>query len=237
MAEADPTRQSIYDAMRLRFGANDPRSLGYVSKRWFLRERGIVLDAVGCGDGTVLDVGCGDGLITLPLVRAGRRVIGVDLNRAACEQAKRNGLQAVRGNATALPLGDATVDVVVNVEMIQQCTAAEAERVLRETARVLRVGGRLVIAWANREAWVRRAVDAGLRLHVRRRHSASDLTQHPPYRVRAAARRAGLELIEWFSIVPPRGMRLPGVVGPLVALIGSSFVAVFRKGSDRRSAS
>ena len=229
--EADASGQRIYDEMRERYGENDPRASGYRSKRWFAREREFVLSAVGGGSGTILDVGCGSGLVTAPLVRTGRRVIGVDLNRAACEQARRNGLHAVRGNATALPLADATVDVVLNVEMFQQCNADEAARVLGETARVLRAGGRLIIAWPNRRAWVHRAAGAGLRVLGREGHSGSDLIHHPPSRIRAAAKRAGLELAEWFSIFPPWGMRLRGVGGPLVALIGSSFIAVFRKGA------
>ena len=229
--EVDASGQRIYDAMRERYGANDPRAWGYCFNRWFERERELVLNAVGGGSGTILDVGCGSGLMTAPLARAGRRVIGVDLNRAGCEQARRNGLQAVRGDATALPLADATADVVVNVHMVQQCSADDAERVLRETARVLRAGGRLIIAWANRKAWVHRANVIRLRVLGRERHSDSDIIHHPPARMRAAAERAGLELAEWFSIVPPWGMRLRGVGGPLAALIGSSFIAVFHKGS------
>ena len=232
--EADASGQRIYDAMRERYGENDSRASGYCSNRWFAREREFVLTAVGGGSGTILDVGCGSGLMTAPLVRTGRRVIGVDLNRAACAQARRNGLQAVRGDATALPLADATVDVVVNVELAQQCSADEAARVLGETARVLRAGGRLIIAWANRKAWVHRANVARLRVLGREWHSDSDIIHHPPSRMRAAAERAGLELAEWFSIFPPWGMRLRGVGGPLAALIGSSFVAVFRKGSGAK---
>ncbi len=228
MIECDPSGQDIYDTLRQRFGDNDPRTMGYRSARWFDRERDLVLTAVGGGPGTVLDVGCGDGLMTLPLVRAGRRVIGVDLSRAACEQARRNGLQAMVGNANDLPVADATVDVVVTVEMAQQCSAAEIERVLREAARVLRRGGRLVIAWSNRKAWAHRVDMAWLRMLNRTRHP---LTHHPPSRMRATAARAGLDLVEWFSIFPPWGARLPGVAGPLVALIGSTFIAVFRKDS------
>ena len=231
MIESDTSGQSVYDTLRRRFGGNDPRAGAYRSVRWYYREREFVLDAVGGGAGTVLDVGCGSGLMTLPLVRAGRPVIGVDLNRAACEQARRNGLQAMVGDAADLPVADAAVDVVVIAEMFQQCSAAEVERVLREAARALRAGGRLVAAWSNRNAWVHRAATAVFRILNSWQHS---LTHHPPSRMRAAAARAGLEPVEWFSIFPPWGMRLRGVSGPLVALIGSSFVAVFRKDPHRR---
>ena len=226
-SESD-TSQEIYDTLRQRYGGDDPRAGAYRSVRWFYREREFVLRAVGGGAGTVLDVGCGSGLVTLPLVRAGRPVIGVDLNRAACEQARRNGLQAMVGNAADLPVADAAVDVVVMVELFQECSAAEAERVLREAARALRAGGRLVIAWPNRKAWVHRAATAVLRMLNSLQHA---MTHHPPPRMRARAARAGLELVEWFSIFPPWGMRLRSVRGPLVALIGSHFIAVFRKGA------
>ena len=96
---------------------------------------------------------------------------------------------------------------------------------------MLRADGRLVIVWANRAAWVHRAAAFGLRVLAPARHIA--LFHHAPSRMRAAADRAGLALVEWFSIFPPWGMRLRGVDGPLVALIGSSFVAVFRKRSER----
>ncbi len=223
--------QAHYDALRQRFGENSARASGYLSERWFQRERAFVLHAVGGGAGTVLDLGCGSGLVTLPLIQAGRRVIGVDLNRAACRQAGRNGLQAICGDASDLPLADATAEAAVMVEMAQQCSADVVERVLREAARVLRADGRLVIVWANRAAWVHRAAAFGLRVLAPARHIA--LFHHAPSRMRAAADRAGLALVEWFSIFPPWGMRLRGVDGPLVALIGSSFVAVFRKRSER----
>ena len=232
--------QARYDALRQRFGENSARASDYLSERWFLRERAVVLQAVGGGSGTVLDIGCGSGLVTLPLAQAGRRVIGVDLNRAACRQAARNGLHAICGDASDLPLADAAVDVAVMVEMAQQCSAEVVERVLRETARVLRADGRLVIVWSNRTAWVHRAAGAGLRGLARFRSSVRfDPTHHihhihhTPSRMRAAADRVGLALVEWFSIFPPWGMRLRGVDGPLVALIGSSFVAIFRKRSER----
>ena len=232
--------QARYDALRQRFGENSARASDYLSERWFLRERAVVLQAVGGGSGTVLDIGCGSGLVTLPLAQAGRRVIGVDLNRAACRQAGRNGLHAICGDASDLPLADAAVDAAVMVEMAQQCSAEVVERVLRETARVLRPDGRLVMVWSNRSAWVHRAAGAGLRLLARFRSSVRldpahhiHHIYHAPPRMRAAADRAGLALVEWFSIFPPWRMRLRGVDGPLVALIGSSFVAIFRKRSER----
>ena len=110
------------------------------------------------------------------------------------------------------------------VEMAQQCSAEVVEQVLREVARVLRAGGRLVIVWSNRSAWVHRAAAFGLRVLARFQSSVRfdpsyhiHHIYHAPSRMRAAADRAGLALVEWFSIFPPWGMRLRGVDGPLVA--------------------
>ena len=219
-----------YDRLRERFGDTSPKASGYLSEHFFRRERALVLDAVGSESGTVLDLGCGGGLMTSPLAPQVHRVVGLEFNAAACRQAARNGLCAVRGDAFRLPFADAAADLVVNVEFAQQYDAGAAGRLLHEVARVLRPGGRLVIVWSNGRALVRRAASAALYLFNRWRASiAADLVHHAPPRMEAAARCAGLERVEWFAIFPPWRWRLRGVGGPLTGLFGSSFVAVFRK--------
>ena len=220
----------MYDELRKGFGEASPKASGYLFEYSFFRERELVLDAVGAKPGTVLDLGCGAGLMTLPLVEAGCRVIGLDFNAAACRQAARNGLLAVRGNAFNLPLADAFADVVVNVEFAQQYGANAMHGLLREAARVLRPGGRLVIVWGNRRAWAHRLASAGLRI-LQNTHgtAALDLTHHAPSQMRAAAQGAGLALDEWHSIFPPLRLRLGKLSGPLARVIGSSFIAIFRR--------
>lgn len=227
MAQADTKADNMYDALRESFGEASPKASGYLSEYSFLQERDLVLDAVGVEPGTVVDLGCGGGLMTLPLVQAGHRVIGLDFNAAACRQAGRTGLCAVRGDAFNLPLTDALADVVVNVEVAQQYEAAAVERLLHEAARILRPGGRLVIVWANREAAVHRVVSTGLRILLRG-SAALDLIHHPPSQMRAAAVRAGFALDEWRAIFPPWRWRLRSVSGLLASLVGSSFIAIFR---------
>ena len=230
MTRADTGADAIYDALRADFGESGARASGYLSERSFRRERDLILDVVGDEPGTVLDIACAGGLVTLPMARAGRRVVGVDFNAAACLQAGRNGIEAVRGDAFALPLADGTVDVAVNVEFAQQYDLQAVERMLHEAARVLRPAGRLVIAWSNRAALVHRIASAALRLPNRLRGRIPfALTGHAPSGMRAAGERAGLVLDEAFAIFPPLRLRLRRVDGPLAGLVGSSFVAVFRK--------
>ena len=69
-------------------------------------------------------------------------------------------------------------------------------------------------------------------LHERqlhRRHRWGPSFNHTPLRIRAAGKRAGLRLDEVWAIFPPLRLRLRRADGPLADLIGSSFVAVFRK--------
>ena len=228
MTRADPRADEIYDSLRAGFGEASPKASGYLSEYSFRREREMVLEAVGAEPGTVVDLACGAGLVTLPLVRAGRRVIGVDFNAAACRQAGCNGLGAVRGDAFDLPLADGLADTVLNVEFAQSYGPEAVERMLDEAARVLRPAGRLVIVWGHRAALIHRIVHPFASIPDRRR-GWGPYFNHAPLKVRAAGERVGLRLDEVWAIFPPLRLRLRRADGPLAALIGSSFVAVFRK--------
>lgn len=230
MARADTAADRIYDKLRAEFGESGPKASGYLSETFFLRERKLVLETIGGQPGVIVDLACGAGLMTLPLVEAGRRVIGVDFNAAAGRQAGRNGIAAVRGDAFNLPLADGAADTAVNVEFAQQYDAQAVERMLREAARVLRPSGRLVIVWSNRTSLVHRAANALLRILNRLRGRPSlVLIAHAPQTMQAAGERAGLAVERMFAIFPPWGLRLRRAAGPLVSLIGSSFIAVLRK--------
>ncbi len=231
MMRSDIKADQIYDRLRADFGGASPKASGYLSEYAFLRERALVLEAIGTEPGVTVDLACGAGLVTLPLLaKAGRRVVGVDFNAAACRQAGRNGIQAIRGDAFNLPLADAVADVVVNVEFAQQYDLQAIERMLHEVERVLRPSGRLVIVWSNRAALAHRIASAVLRVLDRLRGRASfALIGHAPSEIQAAGERSGLIPDQVFAICPPLRLRLRRVDGPLVGLIGSSFVAIFRK--------
>ena len=103
---------------------------------------------------TVLDVGSGagfDSLIAARQVGPSGRVIGVDMTDAMLEKARAGaraaGLDNVefrKGLAEALPLADASVDVVISNGVINLCPDKAA--VYGEIFRVLKPGGRLQIA-------------------------------------------------------------------------------------------
>ena len=115
-----------------------------------------------------LDVGCGDGALALACWNSGAaQVAGLDLDarmitRAAALAAQHQAtIGYTVGRADTLPFCDKSFDLVVSVAMLT--FVPEADRVVREMARVLRPGGRLVIGdlgkwscWAARRrvrAW------------------------------------------------------------------------------------
>jgi SAM-dependent methyltransferase len=98
-------------------------------------------DWVGTG-GRVLDVGCRFGALTRSYLD-GNEVVGVDVDRAALDEAAALGIEPVWADATEpLPFEDESFDVVVLGELLEHLflphlTVDEARRVLRPSGRLV----------------------------------------------------------------------------------------------------
>jgi arsenite methyltransferase len=103
---------------------------------------------------TVLDLGCGagmDAVLAARKVGPSGKVIGVDITEEMLHKAQENadaiGLTNVefqQGDVESLPLADKTVDVVISNGVFNLCL--NKPRVVAEVLRVLRAGGRLLMA-------------------------------------------------------------------------------------------
>jgi SAM-dependent methyltransferase len=101
----------------------------------------IVAHLVAAGATTVLDAGCGDGALAASAASSPLRVIGLDAAGAMVRAARAHG-PVVRGDVTALPVADASVDALVTVNVLYHLDRPATA--LREARRVLRPGGLFV---------------------------------------------------------------------------------------------
>ena len=226
-------------------GANDPRQIGpKVYAAWRARSLGRITEAIEqhlifeligeLRDARVLDVGCGDGALVCAAASRGAVATGLDPDPAMLAAARMRAAGAhieatfVEGRIERIPFADASFDVVVAVTVL--CFLADASGAVREIARVLRPGGRLVLGelgrW-NLWAMMRRVRGwlGGATWKTARFRTAGAL--------RTLAESAGLSvtMIRGAVYYPPIG-KLARILAPLdpwlgrVTTYGAAFVAL-----------
>lgn len=198
-------------------------SLGEITEtlEWRLIWR-LTGEVAGCA---VLDVGCGDGALTRAFQRGGAaRVAGCDADPrmvaragAAARRTEADITYAV-ARAEQLPFRDESFDLVTIITVL--AFVPEPERALREIARVLKPGGRLVIGelgkwslWAASRR-VRGWFGAAMWRAARFR-SAGEL------RALAEAAQLGVERVA-VAIYYPRSTRLARLMAPFDPLFGEA---------------
>lgn len=128
---------------------------GYVADADLGLGCGVPTEHAGLAEGqTVLDLGSGAGIdafVARRIVGETGRVVGVDFTPEMVEKARRNAqalgyanVEFIEGEIEALPLGDATVDVVLSNCVLN--LVPDKAQAFREVHRVLRPGGHFCIS-------------------------------------------------------------------------------------------
>jgi ubiquinone/menaquinone biosynthesis C-methylase UbiE len=133
-----------------------------VAPQWDALRKGFFSDAVrekaldvaGVEPGRLAaDIGAGSGFVTEGLLRRGLRVIAVDRSEAMLEEMRRKfgeggAVDYLNGGAEALPLEDRSVDYAFANMCLHHVDSPPAA--IREMARIVKPGGRLVITDLDR---------------------------------------------------------------------------------------
>lgn len=114
---------------------------------WFLPMYKKVLGKLDLGEEhLVLDAGCGSGLFSSLAIDTGAEVVGVDASPGLLQVARRRNPHTnfLEEDLEALPFAENSFHVVAGFNSFQY--AGKFETALKEAVRVLKPGGRLVIA-------------------------------------------------------------------------------------------
>lgn len=196
-----------------------------------------VLASLGCGNPTalaelqpgetVLDLGSGGGIdVLLSAHRVGPSgfVYGLDMTDEMLALAEKNreaaGAQNVRflkGQIEAIPLPDASIDVLISNCVIN--LSADKNRVLREAYRVLRPGGRFAVSDVVIEGELPDAVRADMEAYV---GCVAGALEHDDYLARlhaAGFREASIEATRRYRFAD---LQNSGCASPAIAALGEA---------------
>ena len=227
---ADLDTDTLYHGMRIRHGGKRAGANGYQSRYFFLRERQTVLGLVRKDLQPIVDVACGSGLMVLPMQGAGMALSGLDFNLQACRDAAANGLPVIRGDAFCLPFADNSLGQLINCQFLNQQSKTNSERFVGEASRVLRGGGRLILAWRNGTSWLHR----GAAHVIHRIEMARGLPRFPQYihtldAIKAHAKAVNLRVLSETVTTPLPWLSQVRTTSRLSTILGASFLLVMEK--------
>jgi SAM-dependent methyltransferase len=135
------------------------RSYGALQRGGDAEEQALgAVRLAGCEPGAdVLDAPCGYGRHSIPLARAGFRIVGADRSEKLLDEARRAAGESewprwVRADHRDLPFEEASFDAVLNLFSSLGYRGEEGDRqTLAQFLRVLRPGGSLVVETMHRD--------------------------------------------------------------------------------------
>lgn len=183
-----------------------------------------LLASLGCGNPTalaelrpgevVLDLGSGGGIdVLLSARRVGPTgtAIGLDMTEEMLAMARRNqeaagvtNAEFLQGTIDAIPLPDASVDVIISNCVIN--LAGDKEAVLREAFRVLRPGGRFAVTDVVTRGTLPEAVRASLALWTGCVAGALDAEEFAALLTRVGFAEPSLESVREYTAADARAI-------------------------------
>jgi 2-polyprenyl-6-hydroxyphenyl methylase/3-demethylubiquinone-9 3-methyltransferase len=165
-------------------------------------ERAVELKGAG-----VLDVGCGGGILSEAMVRAGARVLGIDLSQAVLDVAELHALegkiaveyQAIAAEHLALQQA-AAFDLVACMEMLEHVPDPAA--MMAALAALVKPGGDVIVSTLNRKplAFAVAIIGAEYIARLLPRGTHEYLKFIRPSELARWGREAGLELLDLTGI-------------------------------------
>jgi len=117
-------------------------------KKVFKAELDYILQELK-GTKDILSVGCGPAIIEAGLSEHGFNVTGLDISKEALDQAP-DSIRTVRGSVENMDFTESSFDAVIYVASIQ--FIERYKEAIKQSARVLRSGGKLLIMLLNPES-------------------------------------------------------------------------------------
>lgn len=113
---------------------------------WWFRERRslIARELKRLKPGRALDIGAAAGRNTTVLKECGWQAFALEYDESGADLAKARGINVLRGDATMLPVPDDQFDLAISYDVLEHID--DDARVVEEIKRVLKPGGRVLIA-------------------------------------------------------------------------------------------
>ena len=93
----------------------------------------------------IVDIGGGTGVITDLLVKKGNKATIVDPSVKLLSKVKNPSILLIRGDGCSVPIMDGFFDIAILINTLHHIKKIEQKRVLLETLRILKYGGKLFI--------------------------------------------------------------------------------------------
>jgi 2-polyprenyl-6-hydroxyphenyl methylase / 3-demethylubiquinone-9 3-methyltransferase len=169
----------------------------------------------------ILDIGCGAGFLCNPLAQEGHRVCGLDLSVSSLTVARKNRADAsvgpavryICGDCSSLPFAAGSFDAVCAMDVLEH--VERPDRLVSESSRVLRPGGRFFFYTFNRNFLTWLIVIKGVEWFVRNTPPDMHVYRYfiKPAKMSAMLSGSGLKPDIWRGVRP----RLNGAFWSLLA--------------------